>query len=130
MREQLKQVLKNSVYRAIGETANGIGAVNGDDRTLRVLMFHKVNDVPNNRMSMPTGLFDELMAQLKEFGYTVVDLDAVHERAHPRRVLGRGNRPRLAGATGGGTEPLCIGPVGEDAHERVCKLARVVRIDE
>ena len=77
MREQIRQLLKNSVYRAIGETANGIGAVNGDDRTLRVLMYHKVNDVPNNRMSMPTGLFDEQMAELKEFGYTVVDLDAV-----------------------------------------------------
>ena len=77
MREQLKQVLKNSVYRAIGETANGIGAVNGDDRSLRVLMYHKVNDLPGNRMSMPVSHFDEQMAQLKEFGYTVVGLDAV-----------------------------------------------------
>ena len=77
MREQIKQVLKNSVYRAIGETARGIGVVNGDDRTLRVLMYHKVNDQPNNRMSMPVSLFDEQMAQLKELGYVVVDLDAV-----------------------------------------------------
>jgi len=36
VREQIKQLLKNSVYRAIGETANGIGAVNGDGRTLRI----------------------------------------------------------------------------------------------
>ena len=77
MREQIKQLLKNSVYRTIGETAKGLGAVNGDGRTLRVLMYHKVNDLPNNRMSMPTGLFDEQMAQLKELGYAVVDLDAV-----------------------------------------------------
>src|SRR3954454_23892844 len=70
-------MLKNSVYRAIGETARGIGAVNAEERSLRVLMYHKVNDLPNNRMSMPTGLFDEQMAQLKELGYTVVDLDAV-----------------------------------------------------
>ena len=77
MREQIKQLLKNSVYRTIGETAKGLGAVNGDGRTLRVLMYHKVNDLPNNRMSMPTGLFDEQMAQLKELGYVVVDLDAV-----------------------------------------------------
>src|SRR6185436_11584572 len=77
MREQIKQVLKNSVYRAIGETAKGIGAVNGDGRSLRVLMYHKVNDVPNNRMSMPVSLFDEQMAQLRELGYVVVDLDAV-----------------------------------------------------
>ena len=77
MREQIKQLLKNSVYRAIGETANGIGAVNGDERTLRVLMYHKVNDLPGNRMSMPVSTFDAQMTQLKDFGYTVVDLDAV-----------------------------------------------------
>ena len=77
MREQIKQALKNSVYRAIGETASGLGAVDGDDRSLRVLMYHKVNDLPGNRMSMPTSLFDEQMAQLRELGYRVVDLDAV-----------------------------------------------------
>jgi peptidoglycan/xylan/chitin deacetylase (PgdA/CDA1 family) len=87
VREQIKQLLKNSVYRAIGETANGIGAVNGDGRTLRVLMYHKVNDFPNNRMSMPTGLFDEQMAQLGELGYTVVDLDAVVAHYTERRPL-------------------------------------------
>jgi peptidoglycan/xylan/chitin deacetylase (PgdA/CDA1 family) len=77
MREQIKQLLKNSVYRAIGETAIGLGAVNGDGRSLRVLMYHKVNDLENNRMSMPVSRFDEQMAELKELGYTVVDLDAV-----------------------------------------------------
>ncbi len=40
-------------------------------------MYHKVNDLPNNRMSMPVSLFDEQMAQLRELGYRVVDLDAV-----------------------------------------------------
>ncbi len=87
MREQLKQLLKNSVYRAIGETANGIGAVNGDDRSLRVLMYHKVNDLPNNRMSIPTGLFDEQMAQLGRLGYRVVDLEAVLDHYLRRRPL-------------------------------------------
>jgi peptidoglycan/xylan/chitin deacetylase (PgdA/CDA1 family) len=77
VREQLKQALKNGVYRTIGETARGIGAVNGDGRTLRVLMYHKVNDLAGNRMSMPTSLFDEQMAQLGELGYAAVDLDAV-----------------------------------------------------
>ena len=77
MREQIKQALKNSVYRAIGETASGLGAVDGDDRSLRVLMYHKVNDLAGNRMSMPVSLFDEQMAELRELGYTVVDLDAV-----------------------------------------------------
>jgi peptidoglycan/xylan/chitin deacetylase (PgdA/CDA1 family) len=87
MREQIKQLLKNSVYRAIGETASGIGAVNGDGRSLRVLMYHKVNDLANNRMSMPVSLFDEQMVQLKELGYTVVDLDAALAHYVDRRPL-------------------------------------------
>ena len=84
MREQIKQLLKNSVYRAIGETANGLGAVNGDGRSLRVLMYHKVNDLPNNRMSMPVSRFDEQMAELKELGYTV-----------PRRLGKLGDGPSV-----------------------------------
>src|SRR4051812_39789034 len=56
-----------------------MGAVNGDDRSLRVLMYHKVNDLPNNRMSMPVSHFDDQMAQLRKLGYTVVGLDAVLE---------------------------------------------------
>ena len=77
MREQIKQLLKNSVYRVIGEVASGVGTADGAERSLRVLMYHKVNDLPNNRMSMPVDRFDEQMAQLREFGYRVVDLDAV-----------------------------------------------------
>jgi len=77
VREQIKQLLKNSVYRAIGEVASGVGTADGAERSLRVLMYHKVNDLPNNRMSMPVDRFDEQMAQLREFGYRVVDLDAV-----------------------------------------------------
>jgi peptidoglycan/xylan/chitin deacetylase (PgdA/CDA1 family) len=77
VREQIKQLLKNSVYRAIGEVASGVGAPDGVERSLRVLMYHKVNDLPNNRMSMPVSRFDEQMAQLRELGYRVVDLDAV-----------------------------------------------------
>ena len=74
--ERAKQLLKNGLYRTIGETAWGMGAVNGD-RVLRVLMYHKINDRPGNRMSVPVGLFDEQMAKLRELGYTVVDLEAV-----------------------------------------------------
>ena len=77
MREQIKQLLKNSVYRAIGEVANGVGTADGHERSLRVLMYHKVNDLPNNRMSMPVARFDEQMSQLAELGYRVIDLDAV-----------------------------------------------------
>lgn len=76
--EQLKQLVKNSVYRTLGEAATAAGAVNGKGgRTLRVLMYHKVNNRPENPLSVPISVFDEQMAQLQELGYTVIDLDAV-----------------------------------------------------
>jgi len=74
---RLKQVLKNSVYRTIGETATAIGANGTGDRSLRVLMYHKVNDVPGNPLTMPVSLFDEQMDQLRELGYKIVGLDDV-----------------------------------------------------
>ena len=75
--ERLKQLLKNGVYRSLGELTSGLG-VNGEhDRALRVLMYHKINDRDGNPLSVPVSLFDEQMAQLRELGYTVVDIDAV-----------------------------------------------------
>ena len=76
--DQLKQLLKNGVYRTIGEATTGAGVVNGaDDRALCVLMYHKVNDTPANSVTVPVTLFDEQMAQLRELGYTAVSLDDV-----------------------------------------------------
>ena len=76
--DRAKQLLKNGLYRTIGETATTIGAVDDDgDRALRVLMYHKVNDRPENPISVPIGLFDEQMAVLRELGYQVVSLDDV-----------------------------------------------------
>ena len=75
--ERIKQVLKNSVYRTIGETATAIGPSSNGHRTLRVLMYHKVNDLPENPLTMPVSLFDEQMDQVRQLGYTVVDLEAV-----------------------------------------------------
>src|SRR3954464_3324983 len=75
--ERLKQTLKNSVYRTIGETAAAVGANGNGHRSLRVLMYHKVNNLPGNPLTMPVSLFDEQMHQLRELGYTVVGLDAV-----------------------------------------------------
>ena len=76
--DRAKQLLKNGLYRTIGETATTIGAVDGNgDRALRVLMYHKVNDRPENPISVPIGLFDEQMAVLSELGYQVVSLDDV-----------------------------------------------------
>jgi len=70
-----KQVLKNGVYRAIGEAAGRVPSA--QDRALRVLMYHKVNDVRGNPGSVPPAVFATQMAQLHELGYPVVDLDAV-----------------------------------------------------
>ena len=75
--EGIKQILKNSVYRSLGETAAAMGANGNGDRSLRVLMYHKVNDLPGNPLTMPVSMFDEQMDQLRQLGYEVVDLDAV-----------------------------------------------------
>jgi peptidoglycan/xylan/chitin deacetylase (PgdA/CDA1 family) len=40
-------------------------------------MYHKVNDVQGNPLTMPVSMFDEQMSQLKELSYTVVGLDDV-----------------------------------------------------
>jgi peptidoglycan/xylan/chitin deacetylase (PgdA/CDA1 family) len=79
--DRVKQLLKNGVYRTIGEAATGAGVVDGEaGRTLRVLMYHKINDVPENSVTIPVSLFDEQMAQLGELGYRPVSVDDV--RAH------------------------------------------------
>jgi len=85
--ERLKQQLKNSVYRTLGETAAAVGANGNGHRSLRVLMYHKVNDVPGNPLTMPVSLFDEQMHQLRELGYTVVGLDAVLDHYTRRAPL-------------------------------------------
>ena len=81
-----KRALKNGLYRAIGETF-GRTEVSAADRTLRALMYHKVNDLPANPLTVPTSLFDEQMAQLRDLGYTVVGLDAVVDCYLRRRPL-------------------------------------------
>src|SRR2546425_8612517 len=80
-------MLKNSVYRTIGETASAIGANGNGERSLRVLMYHKVNDLPGNPLTMPVSLFDEQMDQLRQFGYNVVGLQAVLDHYGERTPL-------------------------------------------
>src|SRR5918999_4199888 len=90
--DRAKQLLKNGVYRAIGETM--AGHLDGEaDRTLRVLMYHKVNDLWPNPTTVPTAVFEEQMALLRKLGYTPVSLDAVSDHflrgvpLPPRAVL-------------------------------------------
>ena len=76
--DRAKQLLKNGLYRTIGETVSGVGALDGDaERTLRVLMYHKVNDLWPNPTTIPTAVFEEQMGLLGELDYTPVPLDAV-----------------------------------------------------
>jgi peptidoglycan/xylan/chitin deacetylase (PgdA/CDA1 family) len=78
--DRAKQLLKNGVYRLIGETVSGARVLDGQaDRTLRVLMYHKVNDQWPNPTTVPTTVFTEQMALLGELGYIPVSLDAVRD---------------------------------------------------
>lgn len=73
------QVLKNGLYRATGETVNAVQAPDADGRTLRVLMYHKVNDQWPNPTTVPRAVFSEQMTLLRELGYKPVSLEAVRD---------------------------------------------------
>jgi peptidoglycan/xylan/chitin deacetylase (PgdA/CDA1 family) len=76
--ERTKQLLKNGLYRTLGEAWEAVPGMGGRaEPRLRVLMYHKVNDRPENPVTVPTRLFAQQMVQLRELGYTVVGLDAV-----------------------------------------------------
>ena len=72
-------VMKNGLYRATGEAVNAVVPPSDAGRTLRVLMYHKVNDQWPNPITVPTGVFAEQMTLLGELGYTPVTLDAVRD---------------------------------------------------
>ena len=72
------QLAKNGLYRVTGEAVSGVaGRDDGADRTLRVLMYHKVNDLSPNPITVPTAVFAQQMELLGELGYVVVSLDDV-----------------------------------------------------
>ena len=89
--DRAKQLLKNGVYRALGETVSGAGGLDGEaERTLRVLMYHKVNDVQPNPTTVPTTVFAEQMALLGELGYVPVSLEQVRDHYVGGAALPRG----------------------------------------
>ena len=89
--DRAKQLLKNGVYRAIGETVSGAGGLDGEaERTLRVLMYHKVNDLQPNPTTVPTAVFAEQMALLGELGYVPVSLEQVRDHYVDGAPLPRG----------------------------------------
>jgi peptidoglycan/xylan/chitin deacetylase (PgdA/CDA1 family) len=72
-------VLKNGLYRSTGEVVNAVVPPVENGRTLRVLMYHKVNDQWPNPITVPTAVFAQQMTLLGELGYTPVSLDAVRD---------------------------------------------------
>jgi peptidoglycan/xylan/chitin deacetylase (PgdA/CDA1 family) len=76
---RLMQVVKNGLYRTTGEVVDRLGAPDDSDRTLRVLMYHKVNDLWPNPITVPTAVFAEQMALLGELGYVPVSLERVRD---------------------------------------------------
>ena len=85
--QQAKQVVKNALYRTIGETSTALRLRPDETKTLSILMYHKVNDLPDNPTTVPVGIFDEQLARLAELGYNVVDLDAVLDHYTVGKVL-------------------------------------------
>ena len=85
--QHAKQLVKNALYRTIGETSTSLRLAWNGTRTLLILMYHKVNDIPDNPTTVPIGLFEEQLAQLGELGYQVVDLDAVLDHYVLRKPL-------------------------------------------
>jgi peptidoglycan/xylan/chitin deacetylase (PgdA/CDA1 family) len=77
-----KQRIKNAVYRGVGAVGVRVGAGRGRDG-LRVLLYHKVNDLPDNPGSVPTAVFADHMAALDGMGFRVVGRDDV--TAHVKR---------------------------------------------
>ena len=75
--QQAKQVVKNGLYRTIGETAAAFGLGPDGEQALSILMYHKINDIPDNPTTVPVALFDRQLERLGELGHTVVDLDTV-----------------------------------------------------
>jgi peptidoglycan/xylan/chitin deacetylase (PgdA/CDA1 family) len=75
--QQGKQLVKNALYRSIGETSTALRLAANGSTALRVLMYHKINDIPDNPTTVPTERFDAQLTQLGELGYEVVGLDAV-----------------------------------------------------
>ena len=75
--QQAKQFVKNALYRTIGETSTALRLQPDAQKTLSILMYHKVNDLPDNPTTVPIAVFDEQLERLAELGYNVVDLDAV-----------------------------------------------------
>ncbi len=70
-----KQRIKNTVYRTVGEVGIRVSRTGG--ASLRVLLYHKINDLADNPGSVPIALFRQHIESLEALGYRPVGLDDV-----------------------------------------------------
>jgi peptidoglycan/xylan/chitin deacetylase (PgdA/CDA1 family) len=73
---KVKHAIKQTAYRTIGELA-ALGGLGHRPQSLRILMYHKVNDVPGNPATVTVVTFRAQVEQLVQLGYSVVGLEAV-----------------------------------------------------
>ena len=135
--DRAKQLLKNGVYRAIGETVAGAGGLDGEaERTLRVLMYHKVNDLLPNASTVPTEVFTEQMELLGQLGYVVVSLEQVrdhyvHGAALPEGAIGFGfEGARFTNSESRVTFEQMLAQFGMAAHAALARIGSIVHFLE
>ena len=88
--QQAKQVVKNALYRTIGETSTALRLTSNGDSTLRILMYHKVNDIPENPTTVPVGAVRRAARAARASSATTsVDLDAVLDHYTRRDAAAR-----------------------------------------
>jgi peptidoglycan/xylan/chitin deacetylase (PgdA/CDA1 family) len=75
--QQAKQVVKNALYRGIGEASYALRLRPEGDQQLSILMYHKINDITDNPTTVPVARFDRQLGRLVELGYEPVDLETV-----------------------------------------------------
>ena len=89
--QQAKQVVKNALYRTIGETSTALRLRPDAQKTLSILMYHKVNDLPDNPTTVP-------VAQLRRAARAArrARLQRRRPRRRPRPLHARGAAAREA----------------------------------
>ena len=89
--QQGKQLVKNALYRSIGETSAALRIVPNGAASLRILMYHKVNDIPDNPTTVPVGRFDDQLSQVSRQPRAI--LPSAIAMASLRRSAYRRQRP-------------------------------------
>ena len=85
--QQAKQVVKNALYRTIGETSTALRLQPDAQKTLSILMYHKVNDLPDNPTTVPVARLRRAARAARR-----ARLQRRRPRRRPRPLHGRARR--------------------------------------